>query len=637
MTLFRSLPRSTFALPLVVLASQACIESGLKDDEEPPDSPEPNILVDPPAIGFPATPVGDEVLADFTVENVGDGALEVFDLAVVAGADVFHLVDDGQSREFTLAPGDSRSFQVAFRPVDGAAAFGAIVADSNDRDGDNSTVDLYGEGLTPNILVEPAEITFGELPAGGSEVQSYTVSNVGNANLAVTDMVLGALNPAFQIDWDGVPFDLAPGETLSFDVTYTSFGNDLENDQIQVLSNDPDGENSRVDLEGTGLGPDLEITPATFDFGQAFIPCGESVELTLENVGGDDLTITDATYDTPGGSFVFNPSFALPITLAPGETRVVSVDFLPTAVGADLGTLSVTSNDPDGVETAEQLGEGVWQGSNAETFESPEAPPVDVLITIDQSCSMSSDNTDDVEDGFPAFVQELQSVADWQLLLVTNPTTGCGTSGVLDDSVTNVENILVANAFNSAHDDNGGTNRTEKLLELADLALSKTGPGNCNEGFLRPGALLHIVTISDEAEQSGTSGASWVTTLGGYASDPTLLKISGVLDLYTSCGDGSGAAGYSQAVSLTGGASLDICDPSWGASFGAIGSEVLLGSPSYPLASQADPYSIVVEVNGVPTTDYIYDPASQVVTINSPVIGEGDTVDVTYNILATCN
>ena len=85
MTLFRSLPRSTFALPLVALASQACIESGLKEDEDPAASPEPNILVDPPAIGFPATAVGDEVLADFTVENVGDGALEVFDLAVVAG------------------------------------------------------------------------------------------------------------------------------------------------------------------------------------------------------------------------------------------------------------------------------------------------------------------------------------------------------------------------------------------------------------------------------------------------------------------------------------------------------------------------------------------------------------------------
>jgi hypothetical protein len=47
--------------------------------------------------------------------------------------------------------------------------------------------------------------------------------------------------------------------------------------------------------------------------------------------------------------------------------------------------------------------------------------------------------------------------------------------------------------------------------------------------------------------------------------DPALLKVSGVLDLNGSCG--SGAAGYTDAVNLTGGASLDICDPSWGSDF----------------------------------------------------------------------
>ncbi len=625
---------SSALLPLLALASQGCIEGSIKENEDPVVTPEPNILVDPPAIGFPATAVGEELIADFSVTNVGDGALDVYDLAVVAGAGTFHLLDGGQLLEFTLGPGDSRDFQVAFRPVEGSEVFGAIVADSNDPDGDDSTVDLYGEGLLPDILVEPSSLVFSELPLGGTETMSYTVSNVGNAPLHVTDMVLGANHPAFSLSWNGTPFDLAPGEFVNFDATFTSQGNDIAQDQVQVLSNDPDGENSTVDLEGTGLGPDLLITPATYDFGQAFVPCGDTVELTLENVGGDDLTISDATYDSPGGSMTFVPSFSLPLTLAPGESRVVSVDFMPTLAGGDMGTLSVTSNDPDGVETADQLGEGVWQGSTTESFDTPEAPPVDVLITIDQSCSMASDNTDDVEDGFPAFVQELQNVADWQLLLVTNPTTGCGTSGVLDNTVANVESILVNNAFNPAHDDNTGANRTEALLELADVALSKTGPGACNDGFLRPGALLHIVTISDEPEQSGIGAASWVNVLGGYATDPSLLKISGVLDLNDSCG--TGPDGYLDAVNQTGGASLDICDPSWGTQFSDIGSSVLLGVPNYPLASQADPYTIVVTVNGTPTYDFIYDPLAQSVTIQSPTIGEGDTVDVTYNIPATC-
>ncbi len=629
-----SFSRVSLALPLAALASQACMEGQIKENEDPPLTPGPNILVDPPAIGFPAIAVGEEIVADFTVTNVGDGALEVYDLTVATGADVFEIVEDGQSRSFTLAPGEERAFQVSYRPLDGEETFGLIVADSNDPDGDDSTVDLWGEGLQPNILVEPAALTFSELKAGDSETKSFTVSNVGNAPLHVTDMILGANHPAFTLQWDGTPFDLDPAETLSFDVVYTSTGDMIAQDQVQVVSDDPDGENSTVDLEGFGIGPDLEITPASHDFGQHLIPCGDSVELTLTNVGGDDLTITDATYANAGGTMTFVPSFPLPITLAPGESRVVSVDYVPGAVGLDTGILSVNSNDPDGVETAEQTGEGVWAGSTSETFDTPTAPPVDVLIAIDQSCSMASDNTDDVELGFPAFVQELQSVADWQLMLVTDAFTACATSGVLDDSVSNVENILVNGAFNSAHDDNGGANRTEALLELSEIALSKTGAGQCNEGFLRPGAMLHIVTISDEPEQSGLSAASWVSVLEGYVSDPSLLKISGVLDLNDSCG--TGADEYVDAVAQTGGASLDICSSTWGSQFSNIGSQVLLGAPTYPLSANADPYSLQVRVNGVATYDYVYDPATQSVTISAPTIGEGDTVDIDYNILATC-
>ena len=70
---------------------------------------------------------------------------------------------------------------------------------------------------------------------------------------------------------------------------------------------------------------------------------------------------------------------------------------------------------------------------------------------------------------------------------VTQPaSTGCATNGVLDDSVANVEQMLVNNAFNSAHDDNIGANRTEMLFELASLQATKTHePDRAIEGMLK--------------------------------------------------------------------------------------------------------------------------------------------------------
>ena len=46
---------------------------------------------------------------------------------------------------------------------------------------------------------------------------------------------------------------------------------------------------------------------------------------------------------------------------------------------------------------------------------------------------------------------------------------------------------------------------------------------------------------------------------------------------------------------------------------------------------------ITVTVNGVETTDFTYSSAGNTVTINSPPIGEGDVVEVTYNPPGECN
>lgn len=616
----------SFAIALVLVSG--CIETGLSKDEQPDRGPLPDILVDPPALVFGGLPIGDQEVQTFTVSNVGDGTLTVDDIVIGSGPS-FEVL--GPEFSFVLAPGEDRTVEVAFSPVGEGDHYGAVQVLSDDPDGDNSTVDLLGPGLVPDILVEPSSLTYDTLGQGETQTKTFTVSNIGSAPLDVSDISL-ATGDAFTVLGPRFSFVLEPGETQDVDVEYAP-RLDVDEGMVYVTSNDPDGDNSTVDLIGYSEMPDLEITPATYDFGDLFLPCGESVELQMTNVGGADLEITDLAYSS-GGALVLDGSLGLPLTLTPGQSQGVWVDYAPVQAGSDAGTLSVTSNDPDGIETADQLANADWLASYTETFTVPSAPPVDVLITIDQSCSMSQDNTDDVQLGFPDFVTELQAISDWQLMLVTNPN-GCATQGVLDENTPNASDILVNNAFNSAHDDNGSANLTESLLELSELALSKTGAGNCNAGFLRPGALLHVITLSDEPEQSGQTAAHWVNAFEGYVSDPALLKVSGVLDLNTSCG--LGPAGYVDAIALTGGAQLNICNSNWGAQFTDIASEVLAGIQTYDLANTADASSITVEVNGVVTTDVSYSASSNSVTVNSPPIGENDVVDIHYSVPATCN
>jgi hypothetical protein len=485
----------------------------------------------------------------------------------------------------------------------------------------------------PDILVEPSALSYAELGSGEEATQTFTVTNQGESTLHVENIVIGS-GLAFRIAGPETTFDLEPAESTTVDVVFSPMGANENFGQVLVLSDDPDTPEATVDLLGLGAVPELEITPESHVFGSAFIPCGVTQEIELKNVGNEDLRIDDLSYRSAGMLTLDDSALRpeLPVVLAPGESRFVSVTFTPATAGSDTGILDVTSSDPRGVVSADQNGEGSYADSAVEVFTEPGVPPVDVMFLVDNSCSMEEDNQDDVQNGIPLFLAELQTVSDWQMIEVT-AQNGCANGGIIYPTTPNAETLLINNAFS-----NPGNTLTESLLQLADVALDATAPGQCNEGFLRPGALLHIIVLSDEREQSGQPYTHW---LGQYENHVAreFVKVSAVVDVNSNCGNQPGAngpGGYLEAANATGGSLLNICNANWGADFSDIASDILDGIRTYNLAEAAAPDTIVVTVNGTPTTDFTYDGAGAV-TINSPPVGEGDLVEISYDVLAVCN
>ena len=493
----------------------------------------------------------------------------------------------------------------------------------------NSHPDLNGLP-GPNIVVEPPALQYSMLSTGETEVQSFTIHNDGEAVLDVSDIRV-ASGLAFTLLTPQVEYLIEVGDTVKIDVGFSPVST-MDFGQIIVTSDDPDSPEVPVDLSGQGAVPELDITPDFHDFGDTAIPCGDEVEVFLNSVGAEDLTITDLDF-LSGGLLTIDDARvqdALPLTLVPGQSASVWVNLSAVDIGADTGTLSVTSNDPRGVVTANQTAEGFYSDTTTEQFLEPDVPPVDVMFLIDQSCSMEQDNVDDISNGIPGFINELQQVADWQLIQVTQET-GCANGGVLDATVPNASTLLINNAFNSFHH-----NYTEALLNLADLALARSVPGGCNAGFLRPGAALHIIVASDESEQSGVSWSTWLSSFQSYVSDPSMVTVSSVVDINRNCGDNSGPGGYLDITNATGGTALDICNANWGSQMTNIAQGIAAGSRSYNLSQQALAGTIEVRVNGVPTTDFVFDSVDNSVSVNSPAIGEGDVVDIDYAVAADC-
>lgn len=493
------------------------------------------------------------------------------------------------------------------------------------------TVDGPGASRA-SIEVDPPSLVFGELRSDEEEVQTFTVRNVGTQMLEISDVVVGT-GIAFEVVGPETEFDLLPGEEQTVDVRFSPMEANENFGQVLVLSDDRVSPETPVDLLGMGHVPELRITPSEHTFADAVVPCGETVAVTFENIGQEDLILTDVSYASAYGSMTFDDgglAATLPIVLEPGQTiGGMSVTFAPGSEVPETGTITTESSDPRRTVTATQAGEGAYLEENAELFTEPGVPPVDVLMLIDQSCSMEDENIAAVRQGMGPFVEELAQVSDWQLLQVTQPN-GCGNEGILDPSTPDVDQILIDNAFNNS----GSTlPYSEKLLEHAALVLEKTAPGGCNEGFLRAGSLLHIIAISDEPEQSNVPYTDWLDTYESYVLGPEYLRVSAVVDL-SLCQLGGG--GYLEAASATGGTILDICTAQWGSDFVDIAAEILDGVRTYNFEQPAAADSVVVKVNGVVTTD-ITVVGSSSVTVNSPPIGEDDVVEITYAVLAECD
>jgi hypothetical protein len=112
--------------------------------------------------------------------------------------------------------------------------------------------------------------------------------------------------------------------------------------------------------------------------------------------------------------------------------------------------------------------------------------------------------------------------------------------------------------------------------------------------------------------------------------DPTLLKVSGIVDYNQSCGDYSGAVGYEEAINYTGGELLDVCSSSWALNTQNLAVASLTAVDEYPLSQTPEESSIQVFVDGVEwTTGWHYDITTNSVVFDTSLSG-GEDLEITF-------
>ncbi len=212
--------------------------------------------------------------------------------------------------------------------------------------GDSSPpVGLYVNGnvaSAPVIGVAPTSLTFPNVIIGQNTSLSLTVSNTGTAALTVS--AIGGSNTVFSVTSPAIPFTIQPGGTVAVTVRFAPTAAGPASGTFTISSNDPNHPSVSLPVSGTGTtaaAPSITTSPTSLNFGSVTVGKPQSLTLAIGNSGNATLSVSSIS----SSNALFTPS-GTSASVAAGATFNLSVQFAPTAAGAQTGTLTLTTNDP---------------------------------------------------------------------------------------------------------------------------------------------------------------------------------------------------------------------------------------------------------------------------------------------------
>ncbi|MBA3397187.1 MAG: choice-of-anchor D domain-containing protein [Deltaproteobacteria bacterium] len=307
------------------------------------------IAVSPTALDFGTANVGATSAPRLvTISNHGETALDVSSI-VIGGAQATDFAS-GAALPITIAPGASATAAFTFTPsaIGSRAATATIV--STDPLVPSSIVTLAGTGESAVLAVSPAALPFGAVRVGQSKVRSVTLTNIGTGSLSITTIALGGSDAAdFALAPLALPIVLAPSASRIVNVTFNPTVVRDSSATLDVLSDEPVNGTVALPLTGSGVSPNVALTPGVVDFGGQLVgrPSARR-DLKIRNSGGGPLGIVSlAITGAQAASFTLVSPPALPATIAPGAELVLSLRVAVTAIGSHAATIAIGTDAPD--------------------------------------------------------------------------------------------------------------------------------------------------------------------------------------------------------------------------------------------------------------------------------------------------
>ncbi|MFK8030264.1 MAG: beta strand repeat-containing protein [Gammaproteobacteria bacterium] len=292
------------------------------------------------------------VVQTVTINNTGDAALTITSATASGGLTDLVVTDDCMG---TIAAAGTCAVTATLTPTVAGAVASVLTIVSDDADEAVITFPITGNIVLPAGLTSDTTMAMplliDSVAIGGTETGIITVTNTGGvgALLGTATMPTGP----FSITTDNCSTQLLPGGadcTFVVEFAPTESGQFASNFTLQIaeplLANGGGAISTNMFVMSSTLDPNIDPATTSLVIPNTMVNSTNSETLLITNSGAADLEISSiAGLVDP---FSVASETCTSGAIAPTMTCSIVIEFAPTALdGLTIGTLSITSNDPD--------------------------------------------------------------------------------------------------------------------------------------------------------------------------------------------------------------------------------------------------------------------------------------------------
>jgi len=259
----------------------------------------------------------------------------------------------------SMTNGQTCEIDVSFSPTGSGPANGTLTIYDNGFFNPQPTVNLSGTGTA--IQITGAPINFPNTLVGKtSGPDTITITNTGSNSITMGTISLTETTD-FSIASNNCPASGKPlngGASCQVGIDFTPKSTGLKQGALQINDSDPTSP-QLAGMSGTGTS-NVVLTPSTLNFPVTPVGILSAIQnITLTNNTGSTLTLGNPAVTATTG-FVINKKTTCTkgLKIANNGNCVIDVQFKPTVVGYQQGTVSVADNDPSSPQTAAVTGVG---------------------------------------------------------------------------------------------------------------------------------------------------------------------------------------------------------------------------------------------------------------------------------------